>query len=184
MPPVPPRRRRRGRPRNNDNDQPLTKAAIGYDPQDFNLHEHSIWNIGAMDNICRHCNAKTFKDESKGFCCKDGKVNDVPRIPAPPEELLTLFSNEDQRSKQFLGNIRQYNQAFQVRRSFNKKKSIGNFLFFVFQMTSIKTKFCIEPGFMPTVKIEGQLSHLIGSMLPSAGVEPKFLQIYFIGNLT
>ena len=37
---------------------------------------------------------------------------------------------------------------------------------------------------MPTVKIEGQLSHLIGSMLPSAGAEAKFLQIYFIGNLT
>ena len=122
---MPPRRRRRGRPRNNDNDQPLTKAAIGYDPQDFHLHEHSIWNIGAMDNICRHCNAITFKDESKGFCCKEGKVNDVPRIPAPPEELLTLFSNEDQRSKQFLGNIRQYNQAFQVRRSFNKKNQLG-----------------------------------------------------------
>ena len=119
-PTVPPRRRR-GRPRSTDNDVPLIKAAIGYDPQDFHLHEHSIWNIGAMDNICRHCNAKTFKDESKGFCCKDGKVNDVPCIPAPPEELLTLFSNEDQRSKQFLGNIRQYNQAFQVERFLNKK---------------------------------------------------------------
>ena len=90
------------------------------------------------------------------------QVDDVPCIPAPPDELLELYSNESSRSKNYLGILRKYNMAF--------------------AMTSVKTKFIVEPGFMPTVKIEGQLSHLIGSMRAPAGEDAKFLQIYFIGN--
>lgn len=37
-------------------------------------------------------------------------------------------------------------------------------------------------GFNPTFKIQGQVYHLIGSLLPVEEEEPKFLQIYFIGN--
>ena len=91
------------------------------------------------------------------------QVDDVPCIPAPPDELLELYSNESSRSKNFLGNTRKFNMAF--------------------SMTSIKTRFIVEPGFMPTVKIEGQLSHLIGPLQAPVGEEAKFLQIYFIGNL-
>ena len=35
---------------------------------------------------------------------------------------------------------------------------------------------------MPTFKIQGQVYHLMGSLLPQSGEEHKFLQIYFIGN--
>ena len=35
---------------------------------------------------------------------------------------------------------------------------------------------------MPTVKIQGQVSHHIGSILPIDGEEAKFLQIYFLGK--
>ena len=164
--PSPRRGRARGRGRGGArggryNDIILEKAAIGYDPQNFNLHEHDIWNIGTMENVCQHCNARTFKDEAPGLCCKKGKVDDVPCIPPPPEELLSLYSNDGSQSKNYLGNLRKYNQAF--------------------AMTSVKTKFIVEPGFMPTVKIEGQLSHLIGSLRAPEGEEAKFLQIYFIG---
>ena len=39
-----------------------------------------------------------------------------------------------------------------------------------------------EHGYMPTFKVQGQVYHTIGSLLPMAGEEPKFLQIYFIGD--
>ena len=35
---------------------------------------------------------------------------------------------------------------------------------------------------MPTFKIQGQVYHRIGSLLPVDGQEPQFLQIYFMGN--
>ena len=40
----------------------------------------------------------------------------------------------------------------------------------------------MERGFMPTFKVQGQVYHLIGSVLPQQGEDHKFLQIYFMGN--
>ena len=37
-------------------------------------------------------------------------------------------------------------------------------------------------GFNPSFRIQGQVYHLIGSMVPTAGESPKFAQIYFIDN--
>lgn len=39
-----------------------------------------------------------------------------------------------------------------------------------------------EPGFMPTFKVQGQVYHLIGSLQPLPNEEPKFLQVYFMGD--
>jgi len=47
-------------------------------------------------------------------------------------------------------------------------------------MTSFGAKEIREGNFMPTFKIEGQIYHLIGSLLPTTGQSSKFLQIYFI----
>ncbi|KAJ2941595.1 hypothetical protein O0L34_g14649 [Tuta absoluta] len=47
-------------------------------------------------------------------------------------------------------------------------------------MTSFGAKQINEGGFMPTFKVQGQVYHLIGSLLPTN--EPKFLQIYFVEN--
>ena len=35
---------------------------------------------------------------------------------------------------------------------------------------------------MPTFKIQGQIYHKVGSLLPDPNEEPKFLQIYFLGG--
>lgn len=35
---------------------------------------------------------------------------------------------------------------------------------------------------MPTFKVQGQVYHLIGSLLPNPGQPAYFLQIYFIGD--
>ena len=35
---------------------------------------------------------------------------------------------------------------------------------------------------MPTFKVQGQICHRVGSLLPTSGVDPQFLQIYFMGD--
>ena len=37
-------------------------------------------------------------------------------------------------------------------------------------------------GFNPSFRIQGQVYHLIGSIIPTQGESPKFAQIYFIDN--
>jgi len=38
------------------------------------------------------------------------------------------------------------------------------------------------PGFNPSIRVQVQVYHRIGSMVPSTGEYPKFCQIYFIDN--
>ncbi|GBL60171.1 hypothetical protein AVEN_33475-1 [Araneus ventricosus] len=40
----------------------------------------------------------------------------------------------------------------------------------------------IMPGFSPSFTIQGQVHHKIGSLLPVANRQHKFLQIYFMGD--
>ena len=118
-----------------------------------------------MNKVCQHCQAKRFEGEPKGICCKNGKVTDVPKIPDPPDEWVPLFdmSNRD-RGQQFLTNSRQYNQAFNM------------------------TSFCSDwkpgpaDGWMPTFKVGGHVYHSVGPMTHREGEDPKFLQIFFLGN--
>jgi len=49
-------------------------------------------------------------------------------------------------------------------------------------MTSFEAKVVNYGDFMLTFKIQGQVYHRIGSVLPSPENKPSFLQIYFIGN--
>ena len=37
-------------------------------------------------------------------------------------------------------------------------------------------------GFNPSFRIQGQVYHLIGSIVPTQGESHKFAQIYFIGD--
>ena len=37
-------------------------------------------------------------------------------------------------------------------------------------------------GFNPSIRIQGQVYHLIGSIVPTEGESPKFAQIYFIDD--
>ncbi|XP_036338649.1 uncharacterized protein LOC118748385 [Rhagoletis pomonella] len=51
-----------------------------------------------------------------------------------------------------------------------------------FQMTSFGATNIIRDNFMPTFKIQGQIYHKIGSLLPFPDANYQFLQIYFLGN--
>lgn len=118
--------------------------------------------IRRMDKICLYCQALKFKNESIGMCCSNGKIV-LPALQEPPEPLRSLFLGNHPSSNHFLKNIRKYNSCFQMT-SFGASRIIN------------------EIGFMPTFKIQGQLYHRIGSLLPLPDEDSKFLQIYFMGD--
>ncbi|CAH4036392.1 unnamed protein product [Pieris brassicae] len=86
----------------------------------------------------------------------------LPSIVEPPEPIKSLLTNNSTLSAHFLKNARRYKNLF--------------------QMTSFGAKEIREGNFMPTSKVEGQVYHLIGSLLPPSGQSPQFLQIYFISD--
>jgi hypothetical protein len=49
-------------------------------------------------------------------------------------------------------------------------------------MTSFKEKQILDSKFMLTFKKQGQIYHTAGSLYPVDSSEPKFLQIYFVGD--
>lgn len=138
----------------------LQLAAFAYD-QNVDYSSHPNVSIGEMDKICNHCNAKKYKTETPGMCCSNGKVR-LPLLEEPPEPLQSYLSGTTPESKHFLQNIRKYNSSF--------------------QMTSFDANAVNEGGFMPTFKIQGQIYHRIGSLLPVPDADAKFLQIYFMGS--
>ena len=131
--------------------------ALNYQPQNF----CNTVDIGTLSIQCSHCGALKFPGEAESFCCSKGNVQLQP-FPQPQLFLQHLYEGMDSNSKHFLNNIRKYNSAF--------------------QMTSFGCNEISMPGFNPSFRIQGQVYHRIGSMVPSTGDTPKFCQIYFIDN--
>lgn len=140
----------------------LHKEAFNYD-KNYNYKMHRDVDIGLMDIICEHCQAKKFKRETDGMCCSNGKFY-LPPLIEPPEPLLTYMTGTTKESKHFLQHIRKYNSCF--------------------QMTSFGATNIVQfNNFAPTFKVQGQVYHQIGSLLPVSEENPQFLQIYFIDNV-
>lgn len=136
----------------------MMRAAFKYNSRiDYSMYGC----IGMMDAICPHCDAANFPGETPGMCCANGKVR-LPALQTPPEPLYSLIFGTSQTSKHFLSHIQQYNSAF--------------------QMTSFGATKIIRDNFMPTFKIQGQIYHQAGSLLPYPDADHQFLQIYFIGD--
>ena len=121
---------------------------------------------------CRHCNAKMWYNEriSKdknttspkfSLCCGDGKV-ELPLLQSPPKYLeQLLFDDNASDSKNYQYNIWTYNMMF------------------AFTSAGIKLDKSInETRGPPTIRIQGQPCHRIGSLLPMPGKQPKFAQLY------
>ena len=128
----------------------------------YNFSSHPQVQIGEMNVLCLHCHALKFKNEPVGMCCSNGKIN-LESLCEPPEPLRSYVSGTTSISKHFLENIRKYNSCFQMT-SFGATKIVG------------------DSGFMPTFKVQGQIYHQIGSLLPIADNNFSFLQIYFMNN--
>lgn len=161
------RARERGRQQTS---RALTRAsffrlAFEYEP-DINYSVNPKIAIGAMDKLCQYCQALKFRNEAPGMCCASGKVVLVP-LPTPPEPLQSLLADESHDSKLFLRKIRKFNSCFQMT-SFGATK--------ICDLTSDGR------NFESTFKIQGQVYHKIGSLMPMPNEAPKFLQIYFMGS--
>uniref|UniRef100_A0A8C4Q354 STPR domain-containing protein n=1 Tax=Eptatretus burgeri TaxID=7764 RepID=A0A8C4Q354_EPTBU len=131
------------------------RKAFQYEAEVNNSMRGDI-QIGEMRFTCQFCRALKWGGESPGMCCSNGKVS------LPPQPLRDLLAESSLTSDSFLKLIRKYNSAF--------------------QMTSFGAHVVREGGWMPTFKVQGQVYHLIGSLLPSQNCKPSFLQIYFIAD--
>jgi hypothetical protein len=120
-----------------------------------------------MSYECPWCHALLLKSELGdrkapwGFCCNNGKVKLAAYSP-PPEYLHKLWTDQNPEAKAFRANIRKYNNAFSL-------TSIGanEFLF--------KRRMGTDQ-----YRINGSMSHKIGSVRPRANDAPKFLSLYFV----
>ena len=139
----------------------LEDAAFRYNPAN-NYDNYPQFNIRRMDNVCSYCGALKWNAEASSMCCSGGEVK-LPALRPPPEPLESFMSGTTFRSKHFLENIRRYNSCF--------------------QMTSFgATNEVCESGFMPTFKVQGQVYHRVGSLLPLPNEKYQFLQIYFMND--
>ncbi|GFV54506.1 helitron_like_N domain-containing protein [Trichonephila clavipes] len=135
------------------NHRALTRASVNrfafeYDPERDNS-PHALIIIGNVDKERQHCHAFKYKGESVGLYCASGRVS-LPPLNLPSEPLKTLLAETTSQSKWFLRRIRNFNSCFQMT-SFGAIKIVQN-----------------ENGrnFESTFKIQGQMYHQIGSLLP------------------
>lgn len=136
------------------------RYAFSYDPNIDYAHQSTV-SIGAMSRTYAICLAKKLSDEPNAMCYAASKVI-LPNIEEPPQPMKNLLTGDHPSSAHFLNNVRRYNTLF--------------------QMTSFGAKEIRKGNFMPTFKIDGQIYHLIGSLLPQSSQNPKFSQIYFISD--
>ncbi|KZP22144.1 hypothetical protein FIBSPDRAFT_1018870, partial [Athelia psychrophila] len=123
-----------------------------------------------MDASCSHCGAWHWIDERVtasslrnpkfGSCCDHGHVR-LEALPPPPYPLQQLFLGTTSQSREFLENIRQYNAAF------------------AFTSLGVKQDHAVNAGTGPYVfRIQGQLCHRAGALLPQPGHVPSYAQLY------
>ena len=106
---------------------------------------------------------KGFKPVKPLFslCCQSGKVL-LTKFNEAPTLLKNLLDYGDSSTAKFREQIRIYNSLF------------------CFTSFGAKIDNSINSGRGPyTFRINGQNYHLIGSLLPTTGEQPKFAQLYF-----
>jgi hypothetical protein len=126
---------------------------------------------GTPDYECQYCHAVFWYNERVGgsyrertiiynTCCKGGKVVIPPYKPPQPLASLARFDGNST-SRSFMHNIRQYNCLF------------------AFTSMRVNIDNSVNDGCGPPVfKINGQVHHRIGSLLPTDGTSPKYIQLY------
>lgn len=114
-----------------------------------------IWYQERMHKHKHSANPKFF------LCCGNGKVK-ISFLKHPLQPLSHLmFDRNAVGSKNFQSQIKAYNMMFA----------------FTSPRAKLDNKFNIGRG-SPTIRIQGQACHRIGSLLPSEGHPPKFAQLY------
>ncbi|KAE8223141.1 hypothetical protein CF319_g3776 [Tilletia indica] len=128
-------------------------------------------DLGGMHIPCPKCRALHWIAERSdgsvttpifGSCCAKGKVI-LPNIFDAPQSLRALFCGEGELALRFQDNTRPYNNAF------------------AFTSLGVKRDMTVAGQMgIYTFKIQGQLCHKMGSLLPPDGFTPAFAQVYFV----
>ncbi|KAL6572840.1 hypothetical protein OROHE_002316 [Orobanche hederae] len=134
---------------------------------------HVTYNkFGPPSHQCPHCDAIMWYEErsnkarrarnpSFSLCCQDGKVL-LSRVRKTPPLLNTLLDYADPATSKLRDQTRVYNSMF------------------CFTYFGAKIDHSINTWRAPyTFRINGQNYHLLGSILPTEGVQPRFSQLYF-----
>ncbi|CAE1251139.1 unnamed protein product [Acanthosepion pharaonis] len=129
--------------------------AFNYDPV-INLTVCVDINVGYMNCVRQFCNARIWAGEPAGLCCSSVRL---PHLRTVPLKGLKAGFHPD--SIHCLKTVREYN---------------------FFEMTSFGAQLFREQSWMPTFKVQGQVYHRIGSLLPEETSTLKFLQLYFIAD--
>ncbi|XP_058749840.1 uncharacterized protein LOC131622824 [Vicia villosa] len=144
----------------------------------FTIHDNSggtsedYYDVGDPLIECRYCKEIMWYQERMHksshaanpkfmLCCGNGK-EELPLLEQPPDILARLlFNNNILDSRKFQHQIRVYNMMF----AFNSPRA------------KLDNRFNNGRG-PPTIRIQGQTCHRIGSLLPPEGQKPKFAQLY------
>ncbi|KAK7311202.1 hypothetical protein RJT34_09186 [Clitoria ternatea] len=115
-------------------------------------------NMWYQERIKKH---KSTSNPKFQLCCGLGKIQ-LPLLKNPPHVLQhLLFDHDSSDSKNYQAHIRAYNMMF------------------AFTSPGAKLDKTYNNGRgPPSVRIQGQSCHLIGSLLPMPGHTPKFAQLY------
>ena len=97
-----------------------------------------------------------------GLCCNSGKVG-IPKLRDPPDTLKSLLERDDRQACDFRENIWKYNRAF----AFTSLRASEDH--------SVNDSHCGPPVF----RIQGELYHHSGGLLPDIDGQPKYAQLYF-----
>lgn len=122
-----------------------------------------------MNVQCSFCHAFHWMDErvssSKlghpdfGMCCAHGKIK-LQSMPVPPHALYNLFTGDTPQGREFRTNIVQYNAAL------------------AFTSLGVKVNDSLRGHGPPVFRIQGELRHLSGSLLPEQSRPPCYSQLY------
>lgn len=127
--------------------------------------EISDSSIGNMDKVCRYCVALLFKseikDHSSRICCHNGKIS-LPPIDVPPF-LQNLIESNNQQSKDYLLNIRQYNSALAFA-----------------SVTADAVHFPTRGPYC--YKVHGQIYHSVASLSVPPGHAPRYASLFIIDS--
>jgi hypothetical protein len=159
--------RRTNNAANNIPPQTIPKGRRPYHEPQGGPERHSL---GPMNVECNHCHALHFDSEKLsastlankkfGSCCLQGQVQ-LPAFRELPRTLRDMLHGISPHSNSFKKNIRQYNAAF------------------AFASLGVKVDHAITNAPGPyCFRINGDLHHLSGSLLPENGVNESYAQIY------
>ena len=128
--------------------------------------------LGPFTHRCPSCHALHWFAEKRSLslsqnpqysdCCRAGEVN-IPYLHALPAQLQSLYEDNSSCACEFRSNIHQYNKALAFTSTGCTRPPVS-----------------MPPGSHgPLIyKIQGEIHHHIGPLLPEPGAAPVYSQLY------